>query len=764
MKKLILLVIVCIIILTGNQLHSQITAQWTAQGPVYFPTNVSGQINGIGRVSQIKFHPSNSKKMYAVSASGGLYISENNGYYWKPTGTDQLPPTQCSSVCIDYTNDSILYLSTGDANYYNDDFGIWKSTDAGKIWKQSNNGIGNRMAIEIIMDPNDHKVLIAATSSGIWKTYDGGNSWTEKYAGDNFTDMKEKPESGGRVLYACSFDNFYRSIDRGESWTKITSGIYYPGGGSGGEGMRIAVTPADTNMVYIGMIANRGTVFKSLNGGTSFTNVKDDFSQSLVGYSSSESGQGNYNFDMFCDLVDANLLYIIAHVVWQSTDGGVTWNQLTDWWQGVHTDMHDLVISPYDQYSYYQANDGGVWLSPGGSSFWLPLSDGICATEIYHSATSPTRKNTVSIGTQDNGELYLNGTSWYTNKGGDVGTKMQFDYSNNSSMVYYYDDASALNILNGQNKWLTLPFSGGFNEIKFYKNDPNIAFVCKSEVYRTNNLLSNPISWKKISNWNSSVMAVDVSPDDPNILFVVTSNNKVYRSDDALSDNPTFVIYNSPASTSLSSKIATVKGNSQTVYLACGTKMFKSLNKGETWTNISGSLPPVNIINIINDIYTDDGSVFIANANKIYYRNDTMNSWMNFSQGLPTVAQITDFMIFNDGTSQSRLRVSYYGKGIWETPINIPAHPSSIDLTENNLETITIYPNPNNGTFTINLENFSEKVIGVELMDLLGKMIETTKRDRSDSFIFHENNLPQGIYFLNIKGEKTNITKKIVIH
>ena len=105
---------------------SQPATTWKATGPNLFPIDISGQINGIGRVSQLKFHPSNPNKMYAVSASGGLWISSDTASTWLKTGTDKLPQSACASICIDHTNDNILYLGTGDANYYGTDFGVWK--------------------------------------------------------------------------------------------------------------------------------------------------------------------------------------------------------------------------------------------------------------------------------------------------------------------------------------------------------------------------------------------------------------------------------------------------------------------------------------------------------------------------------------------------------------------------------------------------------------------------------------------------------------
>ncbi|MBK7852881.1 MAG: hypothetical protein IPJ66_17565 [Bacteroidetes bacterium] len=74
-------------------------SNWSAVLPTKFPTNASGQIHGISRVSQMKFHPSNPNKMYAVSARGGLFITSDGGTNWTVTpGTDFMPYARLASV------------------------------------------------------------------------------------------------------------------------------------------------------------------------------------------------------------------------------------------------------------------------------------------------------------------------------------------------------------------------------------------------------------------------------------------------------------------------------------------------------------------------------------------------------------------------------------------------------------------------------------------------------------------------------------------
>src|SRR6185295_19285386 len=48
---------------------------------------------------------------------------------------------------------------------------------------------------------------------------------------------------------------------------------------------------------------------------------------------------------------------------------------------------------------------------------------------------------------------------------------------------------------------------------------------------------------------------------------------------------------------------------------------------------------------------------------------------------MPSVANINDFMILNDGSPNSRLRVAYYGRGVWETGMLQPAQIPNANFT-----------------------------------------------------------------------------------
>ncbi len=670
MKKLLLLLSV-FLLLSTQLLFAQ---SWSAVHPAFFPTNNSGQIHGISRISQVKFHATNPAKWYAVSARGGLFLSSDTGRTWAVApGCDYMAYSRFSAVCVDHTNDNIIYLASGDANYYYTGSGILKSTNGGTTFTTTG-GLNGLVILEILMDPLDHNVLIAATSNGIYKTTNAGSTWTinATTSGVAFYDLQRKANSSSRVLYAASSSDFYLSNDFGSTWTKITSGIYIPSGYTAGNGARIAVSPADSNRVYFAFVAKNGTIFKSTDGGLNFTNVKDTIMPNLTSYdnTTTSTSQGNYNFAIGTDPVNPNILYLSAHNQWKSTDGGATWTQLTNWWVKVHTDMHQIIVDPYKNDYLLNMNDGGVWLSADGGNNWTPRSDGLYGYEIYHGSASITRNDLISIGTQDNGELFHNGNTWYCNRGGDWSSKEAFDWIPGGSSVYYFGNAKRRALLGGGEVSLGLPRSS-YRDIGFYKNMPELAFVGDSEIYRTTNLSASTPTWTQISALAKPVLAVHICPTDSNILYAICNDQRFYVCNNALSASPTFTSYALPSSVSSTSTIAGLRGNKNVIYIAINNKVYRSSDGGATWVNKTANLPSVNYVQILIDqSYPSNELVFVGGGSgSLYYKKAGDTNWTLFTSLLPSRPTIQDMMLYDDSTSASRLRVTTYGRGVWEASI-----------------------------------------------------------------------------------------------
>ncbi|MBS0027816.1 discoidin domain-containing protein [Chitinophaga sp. 22321] len=667
------LLILSACLLLSSAAFAQNYGNWRNIGPVLFPVNSSGQINGIGRVTQMKFHPTTSGTLYATSV-WGLWKSTDTSNTWQLQGTDDLPKASCASVCIDNTNDQIIYLGTGDPNYYGTSLGIYKTTDGGQSWLPANSGIDTRMAVELLMSPTNHNVLVAATNDGIWKTTDGGISWSQQLIGGQFTDMVFKAVTNTSTLFAVTMDGkFYTSKNMGDTWTATT--LTLPTNGA--NGTRLGVTKADSNRVYVGMVGSNngsagGVIYKSTDGGASFTQVKGDVSPNLNGYSSTSTGQGNYNWAMCGDPANANTVYVVGHLIWKSTNSGSTWTQMEPNWASViHTDMHGIKVDPYNNTRLFNYNDGGVWLCTDGGTTWTPKSNGLSSTEVYHASNSPIRRDMISIGTQDNGELYYKyaGNPWFTNRGGDWGERSNFDYSNNSQVYYYNGKRRSVT---GSDASYNLPFTGTNNmQLEFTPQNVAIAFAADTGLWRSANITAGSPSWTQVASAAEKINAVQISNVNANVVFYVTTNQKVYSSRNATAATPTFTSIAAPAATNVAASITTISSDTNVVYLSCGSRVYRSGDKGNTYTDISGTLPQVNVIRLLEDRYATNETVYLATARGVYYRNKTMNDWGLYSIGLPTVADITDLFAYNTGNADSsELRVSFYGRGVFGTKLN----------------------------------------------------------------------------------------------
>lgn len=122
---------------------------------------------------------------------------------------------------------------------------IWKSTDAGKSWLLCNKGIDARAEIEsILVDPRNSQVVYASTTYGFYKSMDGGKSWSPKNKGldhgvlrsfDYNYDAKNKKltfyviDNTAWHIAGSSIENhgggIFKSTDGGDSWTNVTDNL-----------------------------------------------------------------------------------------------------------------------------------------------------------------------------------------------------------------------------------------------------------------------------------------------------------------------------------------------------------------------------------------------------------------------------------------------------------------------------------------------------------------------------------------------------------
>ncbi|MBT3455176.1 MAG: T9SS type A sorting domain-containing protein, partial [Lentimicrobiaceae bacterium] len=87
------------------------------------------------------------------------------------------------------------------------------------------------------------------------------------------------------------------------------------------------------------------------------------------------------------------------------------------------------------------------------------------------------------------------------------------------------------------------------------------------------------------------------------------------------------------------------------------------------------------------------------------------------------------------------------------------------DIAElNNLASISIFPNPNNGSFTLNLSNIGNKDNVLSIFNSQGKIVHKESISQLDNTSEYkvDLNVPAGIYTIRLAGAGLNITKSFI--
>ncbi len=92
--------------------------------------------------------------------------------------------------------------------------------------------------------------------------------------------------------------------------------------------------------------------------------------------------------------------------------------------------------------------------------------------------------------------------------------------------------------------------------------------------------------------------------------------------------------------------------------------------------------------------------------------------------------------------------------------------PTGISSDSNNLLSIKVYPNPNNGNFSIIIDGVKSESYTIEILSMLGEIIFTkTLQDLTPKSVkkINLNNVTEGIYIVRLSSKSENLNKMIVI-
>jgi photosystem II stability/assembly factor-like uncharacterized protein len=766
-----------------------------------------GPMNFGGRTLDIAFNPLDPNTMYAGAAGGGLWRSYSGGrggnaWHYIPTG---FPVLAVSSIAISPVDSNVIYIGTGEVyNYQNTGtgfatrltrgtygIGILKTIDGGNTWTKTLDWNVNELrgVQDIKINPSNPDCIWAATSEGVYRSRNAGGSWTLIHPILMATDINFHPTDTNIILVACgnsgSFGNgIYKTINAGNSFTKVTTGL--PASYSG----KTVITFSESSpSIVFASVADTETgrgLYKSTNTGDTW---------SLVNPSNIPTYQGWYSHDVAVNPLNPNTIIYVGIDCWKSTNSGVELIQKSYWYNWdfdateiggvegltdyVHADIHRVYYHPNDTNTIYFATDGGIFRTVNGGMTFEGCNGKYQTQQFYANFSNSYQDSLFAIGgMQDNATaIYEGNLGWRRAIGGDgLSTAI-----NHITDEVVYGSSQYLNIVRSLDKGIffsglpDLP-SGNSGNTNFAgpfvlcPSQPERLYAGRTELYRSDNTGD---TWFVMNDGfeidGHRILSIEVSPTNSSIVLVsttpdATGRGRLYRS---INSGDTFTDITGTLPDRYLMDMAIDANNNDIMYVVVsgfGTPhLYKSVDGGTNWNPISTGLPDVPSNTVTIDPY-NSSIIYFGNDLGVFTSVDAGTNWNSFNEGLHDATMIFDLSV---SPVNKKMRIATHGKGVYERPLL--SNTVFVEKSSSAPPQVYHFPNPANQQATVKYELTTPGYMHLKLYNSSGKLINVIEK----GFKFkgtHEtridvSSLESGLYYYSVEcGESSAVKKLLVMH
>jgi photosystem II stability/assembly factor-like uncharacterized protein len=306
--------------------------------------------------------------------------------------------TYVRAVAIDPATPTTLYAGLVEDEFH-PNWGVFKSSDGGGTWNAINTGLPSDFGVfALAINPVTPTTLYAAMDGyysggyggGVFMSVDGGSNWNAVNNG--------LPTSVG--FHALAIDHttpstLYAGAAGGGVFVSTDGGNTWGNNALTSSSVyALAINPLTTSVLYAG---TDGGVFQSIDGGVTWNAVNNGL----------PTGVGIYSLAI--DPANPSTLYAGTDVagVFTSLDGGATWNGINN---GVPTgfEIHAVAVSPVNSSMLYAGLfGGGFFTSTDGGNSWTEFDTGIDDSYFHAIVFDPLTPTTVYTGTCNDGVFVL---------------------------------------------------------------------------------------------------------------------------------------------------------------------------------------------------------------------------------------------------------------------------------------------------------------------------------------------------------------------
>jgi photosystem II stability/assembly factor-like uncharacterized protein len=698
-----------------------------------------------GRVDAVSGVTSQPSVYYFGGTGGGIWKTTDGGVNWAPVSDGQLKTGSVGSIAVAESDPNIVYVGMGEpdirGNASHGD-GVYKSTDAGKTWK--NVGLQDTYQIGAVrIHPKNPEIVYVAAlghqfapndQRGVYRTTDGGKTWKQIYTRGpkaGAIDLIIDPNSPN-VIYAAFWDvhrtpwsldsggpgsGLFKSTDGGDTWTDLSRNPGMPKGILGRIG--ITVSPQMSDRVWAIVEAEDGGVFRSDNGGRTWTKVNEQRNLRQRAW---------YYSRIFADPLKEDSVYVVNTGFYRSDDGGKTYTSI----RTPHGDNHYLWIAPNDSNRMIECNDGGANVSTNGGRTWTTQDQQPTAQFYrvaldndfpYHAYGAQQDNSTVRIATRsDDGSISTR--DWYDVGGGESGWLAPDP--KDSQIVYAgsYDGLlTRYNHRTGQLRnvtvWPDNPMGAGAEVMKyrfqwnypilFSPNDPNTLYCAGDHIFKTTNGGTN---WEVISGdltrndkskqgptggpitkdntsieYYDTIFTIAESTAKKGMIWSGSDDGLVYVTQDGGKHWDNVTPKNMPEWIQINS-IEPSPFDAGTAYFAATMYklddfhpfLYKTTDYGKSWTRIDSGIPANAFTRVIREDPNHRDLLVAGTETGMYISLNGGQSWQSFQLNLPVVP-ITDLAFQK---RDKELVVATQGRAFWILDdLTLLYQLTDINLTDN---------------------------------------------------------------------------------
>ncbi|PKA84539.1 putative secreted protein (Por secretion system target) [Ulvibacter sp. MAR_2010_11] len=764
--------------------------------------NLIGPLNTGGRITDVAISPDNDDILYVAAAVGGVFKSTNRGQNWTPVFDDIGKPS-IGDIAIAPSNAQRIYVGTGEANgsatdgaYFGD--GVYRSDNAGDSW--TNVGLPDSDHIgRIVVDPtNPDRVFVAATGKlygynqerGIYRTTNGGANWEQVLFVTDSTaaiDVALNPQNTN-IVFAAMWERtrkpwqrdyggitsaIHRSMDGGNTWTELGAANGLPVASTATGRIGLAISHSNPSTIYARFTTNEITnvfngLYRSDDNGDNWTLV------TLGDLNGIDSSFGWYFGNVRVNPTDPDEVYVLGQGIARTTNGGGSWQDLN----GMHVDHHALEYSLNNNDFMLEGNDGGAYLSENGGSTWTKFTN-LPITQFYNIEVDNSQPERLYGGTQDNNTIrtLTAGTNdWNSIWGGD-GFHVNVDPNDNNFIYVESQNGNLGRSTNGGSNFVSATDGISGSDRKNWNTPVIISPFNSEKVFCGTNRLyisDRSVLWSPISPDLTDGQHPSGSLSYGTITAIAPSYNNldvIYTGSD---DGNVHVTFNGGSSwTNISAglpdryitSIAISPSDDFTAYVTISgfgvldydPHVFKTVDGGANWIDISSNLPSIPVNDII--INSTEEVLFLATDMNVWYSLNDGTSWDILGNNLPF--NIIRDLKLHEGTNT--LFAGTFGRSMHSYDLSgiIVLGTESIPLTS---ESFTIYPNPTISQFTLEHTIASEG--SITMYDISGKKVATFFEGdfgNSQKLNLSTEGISAGLYFVKLQTGKQSVAKKLII-